>query len=147
MLRTRLLMLAALVSAAVIVGCGDDDDDGGNPQGPPGGGGGGSDSGLVTITNNIKWGEYTYDIIAIYISLSDDSLWGENLYDDTLSYGESVSGSMPTGVYDMLVYDVDYWPYVKGEVEVGTDGYEWVVTADDYAGEKNQNMSPYFKRN
>lgn len=128
------LLVAAFVSAVVIVGCGDDDDD--NPQGP---GHGGDDSGTVKIENNINWGGVTYDVIAVYISPTSDSTWGDNLIDDTLKYGESVSGDIPTGDYDMGVVDVDIDWYVRWDVEVSTDGYEWVVTAEDY-WDTNTNM-------
>lgn len=92
-----------------------------------------NNSGLPTIriVNNTG-----YDIFSIYISPSEDDLWGDDLLgDDILEDGQTFTYQLPFplstySVYDVAIVDEDDDSYTKMEVTM-TDNARIVFTFDD----------------
>lgn len=81
----------------------------------------------IKVTNEL--GSWT--IQEVYISLSTESGWGDNLITDVLEPGDEFTSMVTADNYDIKLIDEDGDEYVKYLVEVGADGFSWNVTLED----------------
>jgi len=89
----------------------------------------GEGSAPVTFTNDLGG----WDIYGVLIDPSTEPQWGEERLgaEYMLTGGQSVTVMVDPGTYDMQVIDEDEDTYMKWEVTVGEEGYDWSVTLSD----------------
>ena len=80
----------------------------------------------VTIVNDLG----AWNIDEIYIYLSDEAR-GENQISEILMPGEDCTIIIPAGTYDIMLLDEDGDSYTRSGIEIGPDGYDWVVTLSE----------------
>ena len=82
----------------------------------------------LSITNGLE----IYDVHCVYISRTNDNVWGTNHLPgtDILEPGKTAEVMVVPGEYDIQVLDQDGDTYTLNDVQVGTDGFQWTVTID-----------------
>lgn len=80
----------------------------------------------LSITNGLE----NYDIHCVYISRSNDSVWGTNHLPgtDILEPGKMAEVMVAPGTYDIQVMDQDGDTYTLNDIHVDDQGYQWTVT-------------------
>ncbi len=81
----------------------------------------------IKVTNDLG----AWNIQEVYISLSSESGWGNNLITDALEPGDEFTSMVTADNYDIKLIDEDGDEYIKYLVEVGADGFSWNVELDD----------------
>ena len=81
----------------------------------------------IKITNDLV----AWDIQEVYIGLSSESGWGNNLISEILVPGDEFTSMVTADTYDIKLIDEDGDEYVKYLVEVGADGFSWNVEIED----------------
>jgi hypothetical protein len=82
----------------------------------------------LSVTNGLE----RYNIHGIYISRSNDTVWGTNHLPgtDILTPGRTAEVMVIPGTYDLRVSDQDGDSYSLYDIRVGNDGFNWTVTID-----------------
>ncbi len=81
----------------------------------------------IKVTNDLG----AWNIQEVYIGLSTESGWGNNLITEVLEQGDEFTLMVTADNYDIKLIDEDGDEYVKYLVEVGADGFSWNVEIED----------------